>query len=238
MATTTATPAPTAIQNGGFDQGLASWTTGGVLGASWVSDGGYPSGGGAALLGSPAWNAACLGGIPVGNGYIAQTISVPNLPNPTLTFSYHIYTQDWTGSVDLSTAPPFDYFGVYALGAGMSGLNDASHLFYDGNTIQANGTGCTTPYDMGWKSSPPLSLSQFEGQTVTLYFAVWNGSDNDYNTYVYVDDVAVTLSTGTPSPSPTSTSTLTVSPTLTSTPTGTPTSTPTNSPAIHPVRTQ
>jgi hypothetical protein len=181
------------VFNGGFDSGLDYWTTGGALGASWVANTGSNNGGGAALLGSPAWNAACLGGIPVGNGYIAQTITVPNQPNPTLTFFYHIYTQDWTGSTDLRSAPPFDYFGVYALGAGMSGLDDASHLFYDGNTVQSNGPGCTTPYDMGLKRSPPLSLSQFKGQTVTLYFAVWNGGDSYYNTYVYVDDVTVSF---------------------------------------------
>jgi hypothetical protein len=184
-----ATPTPTVIQNGGFDQGLAPWTTGGPLGASWVSNGGYPSGGGAALLGSPNFDTQCLN-VPIGPGYIAQTITVPNLPNPTLTFEYRILTQDWTGS-DLTTPPIYDWLGVYA-----NQLDDAHHLFYAGNTIQGNGTGCAAPYDMGWQRSPPISLSQYQGQQITLYIAVFNWSDPFYNTYAYVDDVAVTLSPG------------------------------------------
>jgi hypothetical protein len=185
-STPTVTPYPTVIHNGGFDQGLAPWTTGGPLGASWVSNGGYPSGGGAALLGSPNFDSQCYN-VPIGPGYIAQTMTVPNLPNPTLTFEYRIVTQDWTGS----TSPPiYDWLGVYA-----NQLDDAHHLVYLGNPTQGNSS-CAAPLDMGWQRSVQLSLSQYQGQQITLYFAVFNGSDPYYNTYAYVDDIVITFSPG------------------------------------------
>jgi hypothetical protein len=175
------------VVNGDFDSGLASWSTGGVLGVSWTSNGGSPTGGGAALLGSPTWDSQCLN-VPVGNAYIAQTITVPNASNATLSFSYHILTQDWTGSTDLSKAPPlYDWLGVYA-----NQLDDAHHLFYAGNTDQGKGTGCAEPYDMGWTTSPSISLANYQGKQITLYFVVWNEGDTYYNTYAYVDGVSVT----------------------------------------------
>jgi hypothetical protein len=188
---------PFIVFNGSFSSGLGFWTTGGPpaapLGASWVANGGSPDGGGAAMLGSPSWNTFCAGGVaqptvPIGNGNIAQMITVPNQPNPTLTFYYRIFTQDWTGSTNLTTAPPYDFLGAYA-----GGLDDMHHLFYAGNTDQSKGTGCAAPYDMGWQRSPPLSLAQYQGKTVTLYFAVWNQVDNYYNTYAYVDGITVSF---------------------------------------------
>jgi hypothetical protein len=172
------------VQNGNFNGGLGSWVTGGALGASWSSNGG-PTGGGAAILGNPAFDNQC-NNVPIGNGYIAQTITVPNTPNPVLVFSYHILTQDWTGN-NLTSQPLYDWLGAYA-----NQLDDAHHLFYAGNTVQGNGTGCAAPYDMGWTTSPSISLANYRNQKVTLYFAVWNYGDSLYNTYAFVTNVAVT----------------------------------------------
>jgi hypothetical protein len=185
------------VFNGSFDSGLDSWTTGGALGASWVTNGGSPDGGGAALIGDPRFNTSCVDGVPqpsvpVGNGYIAQTITVPNQPNPTLTYYYRMFTQDWTGSHDpnqSSTPPTIDWFGVYA-----NALDDLHHLpgSYAGVT-QSTPLVCPPPLQISNWTRVSISLSQYEGQQVTLYFAVWNQLDGLYNTYVYVDGVTVSF---------------------------------------------
>src|SRR5207248_328800 len=113
-----------------------------------------------------------------------QTINVPNEPNPVVTFYYRIYTQDWTGSANLrTTAPMYDWLGVYA-----NEMDDAHHLWYGGNTDQSRGTPCGAPFDVygKWVLAPPLSLAAYQGRQVTLYFAVWNQTDDYYNTYAYI----------------------------------------------------
>jgi hypothetical protein len=91
---------PPVVVNGGFEDGLSGWQVGGVLPVGPNSDPlGVHSGSGSALLGGPSFGAPafCAGGVPVGNASISQTIAIPDVPNPTLTFWYRIFTQDWMG---------------------------------------------------------------------------------------------------------------------------------------------
>jgi hypothetical protein len=180
---------PPVVVNGGFEDGLSGWQTGGVLPVGPNSDPlGVHSGSGSALLGDPSFggSAFCAGGVPVGNAYISQTIAVPSVSNPTLTFWYRIFTQDWMGPDP--NHPKYDWFGVY-----VGAMDDSHPHFYDGNpnvTIPA----CNTPLDLGFRQGS-IDLTAYRGQQITIYFANWNEGSGYFNTYTYVDDVAVATPT-------------------------------------------
>jgi hypothetical protein len=143
------------------------------------------AGSASALLGNPSYNTNCSnGGIPTDIAYVAQTITLPSSPHQTLTLSYRIFTQDWTGP-DIKS-PAYDSFGVY-----VNGLGPTNAVFYDGNPTATAATKCDGPIlDLGWRTAT-VDLSQFAGQTITLYFVDENGGSTFWNTYTYLDGVAI-----------------------------------------------
>ncbi|HLZ10485.1 MAG TPA: hypothetical protein VKT80_18005, partial [Chloroflexota bacterium] len=122
------------ITNGGFESGLAGWSSGGALGVS-ISTSDVHSGAKSAQLGSPDY--PCAGGVPIGNGYVAQTVLVPTTGH-TLNFWYRMFTQD---------VEPYDTFDVY-----VNRLDDPNSLvFRDGNTGGARPCNDPNPtIDLGW----------------------------------------------------------------------------------------
>jgi hypothetical protein len=189
--TATPTSVPTSIvQNGTFENGLTGWTTGGgALPVTWDNN---PtdahSGSGSALLGSPTYDGNCgAGGVPIGGAIASQTIVVPNATTVTLTFWYHTFTQDWTGP-----NPNLPIYDAFSMGIGTP--SESHGLYYDGNPSQSAATICDQPImDLGWRQHS-VDLSSYAGQTITIYFANWNGSTSYWNTYTYLDDVAITVS--------------------------------------------
>lgn len=173
------TPTPI-LQNGGFEDGLAGWQSGGVLGVS-VQSSIVHSGANAALLGNPSY--ACQNGVPIGEAYVAQTITVPPTGG-SLSFWYRVFTQDVVQGP--SSGDLYDSFDVY-----VNVLDDPGHLVYrDGNTNPSL-AGCDHPtIDLGWKSGS-VNLDAYAGQSITLYFADENRRDHSLNTWTYLDDVAV-----------------------------------------------
>jgi hypothetical protein len=98
-------------------------------------------------------------------------------------FHYRIFTQDWVGHDP--NHPQYDYFGAYA-----GGMDDAHPHFYDGNTDEKK-VGCFGSInDLDWRTHS-IDLSDYRGQQVTIYFANWNGVHPVFDTYTYLDDVAV-----------------------------------------------
>jgi hypothetical protein len=188
------------FMNGDFSQpDLASWTldTGNALSVSVATD---PSSttNPAGLLGDPAY--PCNHVPPYGSGYaygsISQYFVIPNLTagqQLVLRFNEHIYTQDinlnnphnnydefdvlfnkilvlWDMNLDQPTNPPLKYLPpwpqqvtctVYDLGS-----QDKSITVTDNPLVKVN-----------------------PGSKINVEFILWNRPDQNYNTYVYLDDV-------------------------------------------------
>jgi hypothetical protein len=183
-------PTPTTVVvNGGFENGLTGWQSGGQLGASAdTNPADAHSDSESVLLGNPTYNANCgNGGIPVDSAYVSQIVTLPNVSAITLTFWYHMYTQDWTGS-DLNQ-PKYDSFSV-----GIGSPSEIGGVFYAGNTNLQAAKLCNGPLlDLHWNEGT-VDLSRYRGQTITLYFANWNSGTSFWNTYTYLDDVAISSS--------------------------------------------
>ena len=75
-----------------------------------------------------------------------------------------------------------------------------------------------------------FDLTPYKGQTIILYFNVYNNGEGDLKTAMYLDDVSVKVWYPIATPTPTSTLTATATPTSTPTPTGTSLFTPTVTP--------
>jgi uncharacterized lipoprotein YddW (UPF0748 family) len=75
-----------------------------------------------------------------------------------------------------------------------------------------------------------FDLTSYTGQTIILYFNVYNDGLDNLKTAMYLDDVSVQVWCSTITPTPTPTPTATTTPTSTPTPTGTSPSTPTWTP--------
>jgi hypothetical protein len=198
---TTLTPTPTPIiQNGSFEMGLKFWTIGGSLhlanglpAVQATGDPAYPSEGNTALLGNPGY--ACLDGVPDGEAYVAQTVTLPTASAITLTFFYDVWTQnvEYTSSNQV-----IDSFDVWV---NQPNLVDPSVngtlLFRDGyqQTPGSGGAGCgNAPNEV--HNSATVDLTAYRGQTITLYFANYHRGITSYNTYTYLDDVAISVSRG------------------------------------------
>ena len=126
----------------------------------------------------------CNGGIPIGQAWISQSITVPNTVHPTVSFWYWIYTQDWTGPSLF--APAYDFFGVF-----VNNIDVQTFTFFaDGNTSVGAATGCNPPLSLGWKQKS-VDLTPYKGTTITLFFATTNGGSNSFNTYTYLDAVVL-----------------------------------------------
>ena len=133
------------------------------------------------MLGDTNYQADCVGKEPVGAVYVSQAVGVPSGSSTTLSFDYRIFTQD-----DLASGDSFDVYVNQIVD------DSAHHLFTDGNTNPAS-TGCQNPpTDIfgGWKTGT-VSLSQFAGQTITLFFAEQNRLDGFDVTYIYLDNIGI-----------------------------------------------
>ena len=160
--------------NGGFETGdLTCWAGGGALKRS-VQAGTAYAGTYAALLGDPAYT--CRGGVPVGEAWIGQTVSVPPCANPTLSFRYRI------GSNDRLSGDKWDSFDVY--------VNDTL-ILRDGNTAWALASCDLAAWDSGWRDFT-YDLGAQGGQNVQISFHNVSRKDQYYNTWTYLDQVQLT----------------------------------------------
>ncbi|MCP4542053.1 MAG: fibronectin type III domain-containing protein [Chloroflexi bacterium] len=171
------------IENGDFESGdFTSWQHGGELDQSVASD--QPYGGTySALLGNPSY---LNGAVPEGSAWITQTIKVPSNGTPVLSFWYRIFSYDVITSTNHGCC--YDYLDVV--------LEDTSGEMLE-NLLR---DGYTGPWesnilrDLGWRNFT-FDLSAYRGQTIRIRFANFNtgGPTNDptYNTYTYLDDIAI-----------------------------------------------
>jgi hypothetical protein len=159
------------VDNPGFENGLASWTTGGSATPT-ASGAQAHSGNSSALLGvvQPAPT-------PGGDSSVSQTLAIPPTGTTTLTFWYRPSTTDQTCT---GTACQYDWEEAQVQNT--SGQTLAS--VFKSNSNSSTWTKVT--YDM----------SQFAGQNVVLWFNVHNDqSANPDDSWMYVDDVALTQPT-------------------------------------------
>jgi N,N-dimethylformamidase beta subunit-like, C-terminal/Domain of unknown function (DUF4082)/Fibronectin type III domain/Bacterial Ig domain len=155
------------VQNGGFESGLTSWTTGGVI--SPVASGTkVHSGSGAALLGTLS------GTEPLGDSTLAQTITVPPSGTTTLSFWYNPATTD---SICSGSSCQYDWQEAQIRST--SGTTLAS-VFKSNSNSQT------------W-TQVSFNLTSYAGQNVVLWFNVHqDGSSPPDDTSMYLDDVSVT----------------------------------------------
>lgn len=139
------------------------------------------------LLGNPAYECA-PDGAPEGLAAVEQTFNLP-ADVRQLTFKYVIWSQD------VSLGLTYDRFEVY--------VNDEL-AFADGNQINdlgcdkwrrvpgpENPRGAAEPSTSGWAIGT-IDLSPYAGQDVVVSFRNYHRIDGWYNTYTYVDAIAVT----------------------------------------------
>jgi hypothetical protein len=149
-------------------------------GSTTPADGSY-----ALLLGNPDYPCA-HDGVPVGYAAAEQAFSLP--PNAeSLVFKYIVWSQD------ACLGETYDRFEVY--------IND-SLAFHDGNQVyeplgcelwrrvpgpeNPRGPGQTS----GWATGE-IDLSGYAGQDIVVSFRNYNRIDGWYNTYAYIDSIAV-----------------------------------------------
>jgi hypothetical protein len=166
------------VTNGDFGNGLSGWLVGGGLGALPAFDPSAPSNP-VALLGSPSWH--CNHGVPLDFSRLSQRIVVPQPEAGHLVrlhYRYRIFTQDRNASL----GEQYDSFDVFVDGALVNR--------YANTTLPPI---CDSIHDLGWQSGVYTFTNIQFGKTLTISFAVYNRYDKYYNTYVYLDDVGVTV---------------------------------------------
>ncbi len=148
----------------------------------------------AGRLGSPSY--AC-NNVPKGYGSISQYFVMPYVPEGqslVLRFNYHIVTSD----INLGLDDRFDRFEV---------LLNATPVFKDMNQDKPN------KWPSPWPPPPPAVCAVYDlgsqdrtiaitgnpaiagnpGSNINVTFRVYNLYDNNYNTYVYLDNVRLEL---------------------------------------------
>ena len=156
------------VDNGGFENGLTSWTSGGVSPptASTVQ---VHSGGGSALLGTVQPSPQ-----PNGDSNLSQTVAIPPTGTTTLTFWYRPSTAD-----DICTGSGCAFDWQEAQVRNTAGQTLAS-IFKSNSNSQ---TWTKVTFDM----------SPYAGQNVVLWFNVQqDGAANPDDTWMYLDDVTLT----------------------------------------------
>ncbi|MCG2767931.1 MAG: immune inhibitor A, partial [Anaerolineae bacterium] len=162
---------PPIVRNGSFEEGLQSWGTGGELAVDSSASG--PHGGIlAALLGSPLYRCKRA---PEGQAWLSQSIRVPSNGAPALRFWYRIVTYD--RNKDLLSRG--DYLEVQVEG---------DQVLRDMKREGEYGRCDLPPSDLGWREAV-VDLSPWRGQEVEIRFLLH--TDDEYNTWVYIDDVSV-----------------------------------------------
>ena len=186
--TPTLTPAPNflpllfrtgyLLENGGFESAslMPGWQAAGDLPVAVVSSVRH-SGEHAVLLGDPDYD--IWGGCPVGEAAIEQFIRVPRQGHPRLWLWYRVVTYD---------TYQFDHFAI-EIKRWPSGEPDVPLL------VGGLGFGWTpgSVQDLLWQEAD-ISLDGYRGEMirVRLYNAMTN-ADGYYNTWTYVDDVAIEI---------------------------------------------
>ena len=166
------------VQNGGFENGLATWTTGGVVLPS-ASTAKAHSGSGSALLGTLS------GTEPLGDSTLTQTITVPSAGTTSLSFWYLPATTD-----EICSGNACAYDWQEAQVRSTSGQTLAS-VFKSNSNSQT------------W-TQVSFNLTPYAGQNVVLYFNVHqDGATPPDDTSMYLDDVTVTSSQPTAPGAPT-----------------------------------
>jgi hypothetical protein len=156
------------VDNGGFENGLASWTTGGTATPT-ASNSQQHSGASSALLGTVQPTPA-----PAGDSSLSQTLSIPPTGATTLTFWYRPSTADEACS---GSGCSFDWQEAQIQST--SGQTLASIFKSDSNS-------------QTW-TKVSVDMSPYAGQNVVLYLNVHqDGSANPDDTWMYVDDVTLT----------------------------------------------
>lgn len=174
-ATPTNTPLPPVV-NGGFENGLAGWISGGAYAQPQVRTDIVRSGVRSVVLGNPG--EACTNSTNPrrGDSWVSQVINVPNTNAPQLTVWYRIFTWDSNNQLNDN----FDRFEIW--------LNN-SRIHRDAN--RDGNYGCNRPpTDLGWRRFT-YDLSAYRGQQVTLNLSNVIWPDEAYNTWTYVDDIAL-----------------------------------------------
>lgn len=192
-ATRTSTPTPTAtatatppVSNGNFETGqLSPWRSGGPLLSNQPVRNTIPplptvkpAGSKSAILGNPELGTGNTGGIPVGSAWITQTVTLPAAGPIYLRFWYRMFSHD----TKLSQGQPQDTLDVSFSGA---------LLWQQGNTTGSYGQ--PTPWDSGWVCAEiNLSAAGFApNQRAPVRFEVFNRRDAYYNTWSWLDDIAI-----------------------------------------------
>ena len=156
------------VNNGGFENGLTGWTTGGVDPPA-TSTTQFHSGSSSALLGviQPA-NATA------GDSNISQTVAIPASGKTTLSFWYWPATAD-----DLCSGNACKFDWQEAQIQSTSGTTLAS-IFKSNSNSQT------------WTQAT-VDMTPYAGQNVVLYFNVHQDSSSPADdTWMYVDDVSLT----------------------------------------------
>lgn len=173
------------LLDGGFEAGnwdITAWSHGGELN-QFVSQDYVYADTYSALLGDPSYDNK---NVPPGSAWAYQTIEVPDVDTPILSFWYRIFTYDVLWSENHNSY--YDYFDVYLQGTNGQTLE---HILRDGYTGEWK---ANTLRDLGWRHFS-YDLSAYAGQTVRVYFANFNTlgatNDPDLNTYTYLDEITV-----------------------------------------------
>jgi hypothetical protein len=160
------------VQNGGFENGLTSWTPGGVNPPT-ASTAKAHSGTGSALIGSLPGTRTTD---PNGDSPLTQAITVPSAGTTNLSLWYWPGTQD-----DLCSGSNCKFDWQEAQVRNAAGQTLAS-VFKSNSNAQT------------W-TQVSFDLTPYAGQTVTLWFNVHDdGSTTPDPTWMYLDDVSVTNS--------------------------------------------
>jgi len=152
--------------NGDFERKLECWQSGGQLAQSARCEEGQCY----VILGSPDYR--CKGGVPVGEAWVRQPFQVPQVTSPTLSLKYRIFSYDLN---------EYDFFQVSINGKPVGQY---------GNTDWEKSDCDRRVWDSGWRSAE-FGLSAYSGQTITVTLHNVNGTHEWWNTWSYVDDVAI-----------------------------------------------
>ncbi len=160
---------PSSFCNGIFDYGWSCWDHGGELTQTiTITDSNH-----LVSLGNPDY--PCIGGVPVGEAWASQSFQVPGTSEVSLSFSYEMYSHD----IDIS-----DTFEAYI----NKGQPDQRLILKTGNSDWVQSSCENQAWRSGWKTER-VSLEEFKGKLVTLSFHNINRSDQNWNTWTFLDDV-------------------------------------------------
>jgi hypothetical protein len=167
------------FKNGDFSQNLANWNLDPSSKLSVTVSISDPSrlGNPAGLLGNPAY--ACTS-VPIGYASLSQSFIMPKVPSGKqlhLLFSYHVFTYDQQND------PMDDRHDRFEV------LTNTFLVMRDMNQSPPYGCPPTTPIHIIGPKDASLVIKGNPGDSINVDFRLYNDWDNQYNTYVYLDDV-------------------------------------------------